>query len=94
MSALIAARLPTRTAHEAMTTGRRYGGTDAAAAGIVHETAGEGELLARALELAGAQAPKNPDTLRPSSSASIARRSPRCADHKASNCSASRWPDT
>jgi enoyl-CoA hydratase/carnithine racemase len=64
MSALIAARLPTRTAHEAMTTGRRYGGTDAAAAGIVHETAGEGELLARALELAGAQAPKNPDTLR------------------------------
>ncbi|MDX6701443.1 MAG: Delta3-Delta2-enoyl-CoA isomerase, partial [Baekduia sp.] len=32
MNALVAARLSKRTAHEAMTTGRRYGGTDAEAA--------------------------------------------------------------
>ncbi len=64
MSALIAARLSIRTAHEAMTTGRRYGGTDAAAAGIVLEAVAESDLLARALELAGAQAGKSPDTLR------------------------------
>ena len=35
MNELITARLPARTAHEAMTTGRRYGGAEAAAAGIV-----------------------------------------------------------
>jgi len=35
MNALIAARLSPRVAHEAMTTGRRYGGEDAAAADIV-----------------------------------------------------------
>jgi|KBSSwiStaDraftv2_1062776.scaffolds.fasta_scaffold05842_2 enoyl-CoA hydratase/carnithine racemase len=35
MSSLIAARLPARTAGEAMVTGRRYGGTAALAAGIV-----------------------------------------------------------
>jgi len=35
MSSLIAGRLPARTAAEAMVTGRRYGGTDALAAGIV-----------------------------------------------------------
>ncbi|NUT47748.1 MAG: enoyl-CoA hydratase/isomerase family protein, partial [Saccharothrix sp.] len=35
MSALIQARLAPRTAHEAMTTGRRYGGADAAAVGVV-----------------------------------------------------------
>src|SRR5271166_4159056 len=40
MSALIAARLPIRTAHEALTTGRRYGGTDAVLAGIVEEAPG------------------------------------------------------
>ena len=45
MSALIAARLPIRTAHEAMTTGRRYGGTDAALADIVEEGTGEADVL-------------------------------------------------
>ena len=35
MAALIRAKLPTIVAHEAMTTGRRYGGADAAALGIV-----------------------------------------------------------
>ncbi|HME04202.1 MAG TPA: enoyl-CoA hydratase-related protein, partial [Solirubrobacteraceae bacterium] len=37
MTALISARLPVATAHEAMTTGRRYGGEEAAAAGVVDE---------------------------------------------------------
>ncbi len=63
MSALIAARLPVGTAHEAMTTGRRYGGTDAALAGIVEEAASETDLLPRAIERAAALAGKNPQTL-------------------------------
>ena len=45
MNALIRSRLPISTAHEAMTTARRYGGEDARAAGIVAATAGEGEVL-------------------------------------------------
>lgn len=64
MSALIASRLPVAAAHEAMTTGRRYGGTEAAAAGIVDEAVGEEEVLARALERAGALSDKDPATLR------------------------------
>ena len=64
MSALIAARLPTRAAHEAMTTGRRYGGRDAARAGIVEEALSEAELLPRALERAAALAGKDPATFR------------------------------
>jgi Delta3-Delta2-enoyl-CoA isomerase len=64
MTALIAARLPTRTAHEAMTTGRRYGGEDAARAGIVEEAVAEDQVLPRALERAGALAGKDPATLK------------------------------
>jgi len=64
MSALIAARLPVRAAHEAMTTGRRYGGEQALAAGIVEETTAEGEVLARSLARAAAVAGKDPATLR------------------------------
>ncbi|WP_163511913.1 enoyl-CoA hydratase-related protein [Fodinicola acaciae] len=63
MSALIQARLTKQTAHRAMTTGRRYGGTDALAAGIVDEVAGEGEVLAKALELARPLAAKAGPTL-------------------------------
>ena len=61
MSALIQARLAPQVAHEAMTTGRRYGGVDAAAAGIVDEIAAEGAVLeaamARAAGLAGKASP-------------------------------------
>jgi enoyl-CoA hydratase/carnithine racemase len=57
MNALITARLSPPVAHEAMVTGRRYGGGDALAAGIVSEVAPEEEVLARAVsraaELAG-----------------------------------------
>ena len=41
MAALIPARLSKQTAHEAMTTGRRYGGQDAAAAGSSTTAVGE-----------------------------------------------------
>lgn len=63
MSALVANRLSTRTAFEAMTTGRRYGGSDALAAGIVEVVASEDEVVPKAIELAAAQASKNPATL-------------------------------
>lgn len=63
MTALLSARLPGATAHEAMTTGRRYGGEQALAAGIVDEVADEDELLARAIERAAALAGKDPTTL-------------------------------
>jgi enoyl-CoA hydratase/carnithine racemase len=64
MSALIAARLPSATAHEAMTTGRRYGGTEAALATIVEEATAAEEVLPRALERAAALAGKDPATLK------------------------------
>jgi Delta3-Delta2-enoyl-CoA isomerase len=63
MSALITARLSARTAHEAMTTGRRYGGLDALAAGIVDEAVDESRVLPRAIELAAGLAQKDPATL-------------------------------
>jgi enoyl-CoA hydratase/carnithine racemase len=58
MNALIRSRLPVATAHDAMTTGRRYGGVDAAAAGIVAATAGDGEVVDAAVALAEERAPK------------------------------------
>jgi enoyl-CoA hydratase/carnithine racemase len=61
MGALIQARLAPQTAHEAMTTGRRYGGAEAAAAGIVDEAVAEEQVLeaavARARLLAGKAGP-------------------------------------
>ncbi|MFJ5116752.1 enoyl-CoA hydratase/isomerase family protein [Kitasatospora sp. NPDC088548] len=58
MSDLIRARLAPQVAHEAMTTGRRYGGGEALAAGIVEEVADEAGLLAAAVERARALAGK------------------------------------
>jgi enoyl-CoA hydratase/carnithine racemase len=46
-----------------MTTGRRFGGTDAAAAGLVDEAVPEAEVLPRALARARALTGKNPQTL-------------------------------
>lgn len=63
MAALIQARLSKAAAHEAMTTGRRYGGADAAAAGIVDDAVGEDEVLPRAIERAAALAGKDGRTL-------------------------------
>ncbi len=64
MSALIAARLPQPALHEAMTTGRRYGGIDAAAVGIVDEAVPEAQVRARAIERAASQSAKGSDVLR------------------------------
>jgi Delta3-Delta2-enoyl-CoA isomerase len=63
MTELIRARLNPQVAHEAMTTGRRYGGTDALARGIVDQLAAADEGAARAIELATALADKDPATL-------------------------------
>jgi Delta3-Delta2-enoyl-CoA isomerase len=64
MSALISARLPAQSAHEAMTSGRRYGGAEAARAGIVEDAVAEAEVLPRALERAAALTSKDPATLK------------------------------
>ncbi|MFE5797684.1 enoyl-CoA hydratase-related protein [Streptomyces sp. NPDC056503] len=63
MSALIQARLTPPTAHRAMVTAHRYGGTDAEAAGIVDHAVAEDAVRATAVELAQAQAAKAGDTL-------------------------------
>ena len=58
MNALIRSRLPIATAHEAMTTARRYGGEDARSAGIVAATAEDGEVLDTAIARGEALAAK------------------------------------
>ncbi|MFR9788627.1 enoyl-CoA hydratase-related protein [Streptomyces sp. MB22_4] len=63
MSALVQSRLAPRTAHEAMVTARRYGGLDAAAAGVVDHAVAEEDVLATAVEIARSQAAKAGDTL-------------------------------
>ena len=63
MSALIQARLAPQTAHEAMVTGRRYGGADASAAGIVDCAVAEDAVRSTAVQLAAAQAGKAGDTV-------------------------------
>jgi Delta3-Delta2-enoyl-CoA isomerase len=63
MTALLKARLPVATAHEAMTTGRRYGGDQALAAGLVDEAVAEELVLDAAVERAAALAGKQRATL-------------------------------
>jgi Delta3-Delta2-enoyl-CoA isomerase len=63
MSALIQARLAPQTAHEAMTTARRYGGEDALAAAVVDRAVAEDEVRPAAVELAGSLAGKAGETL-------------------------------
>lgn len=63
MTALLRARLSPPVAHEAMTTGRRYGGAEAAAAGIVAEAVAEDRVREVAAERARAQAGADPATL-------------------------------
>ncbi|WUH96379.1 enoyl-CoA hydratase-related protein [Spirillospora sp. NBC_00431] len=59
MDALIRARLPKATAHEAMLTGRRYPAEEAVAAGIVRSAVAEDEVLPTAVELAASMAAKD-----------------------------------
>ncbi|MEU3934240.1 enoyl-CoA hydratase-related protein [Streptomyces sp. NPDC029044] len=63
MAALIQSRLSPQTAHAAMLTARRYGGADAAAAGIVDQAVGEDAVRSTAIEIAQAQVNKAGDTL-------------------------------
>lgn len=63
MSALIVARLPKLTAHEAMTTGRRYTADESKAAGIVHTTCAEAEVLPTSIGLANKYGGKPGHTL-------------------------------
>ena len=59
MARVVTARLPWPAAQDAILTGRRFTGEEAAAAGIVDELAGEETVVARALELAAPMAPKD-----------------------------------
>ena len=52
MTALIASRVPPQSFHEAIFSGRRYGGPDACERGFVEESCREEDLLASALERA------------------------------------------
>jgi Delta3-Delta2-enoyl-CoA isomerase len=58
MNALIPARLPAVTAHEAMVTGRRYTGGEALAAGIVSSLSDEAAVVSDAVALAAPLASK------------------------------------
>jgi Delta3-Delta2-enoyl-CoA isomerase len=64
MVAILQSRLPSQTAHEVITTGRRFGGEEARAVGIVDETHWEDLLLPRAKEIAAERAPKADPVLR------------------------------
>lgn len=59
MQALLSARLPAPTVHEALVTGRRYGGPDALAAGLVQELAEEAGVVPTAVAHAAALAGKS-----------------------------------
>jgi len=63
MSGLIRCKLSTAAAREAMLTGRRYGGADALAAGIVDAVAGEDDVVSTAVERAQRLAGKNRDVV-------------------------------
>lgn len=63
MTALIQCKLPTPTCHEAIITGRRYGGAEARAAQIVHYSAPEAEVLSSAVKIAEPLTQKDPATL-------------------------------
>ena len=62
MTELVKARLTPQVAHEALTSGRRYTGQEAYAAGIVDELAAADEVVPRAIERAKRLAGKDPTT--------------------------------
>lgn len=63
MAALIQAKLAPQTAVASMTTGRRFGGTDAQSIGIVDATAAEEAVTAAAVDLLRPLSGKNQQTL-------------------------------
>ena len=64
MVSLLQARIPARTVSELISTGRRYGGPEAMASGIVDEVAAEEAVLQRAVARAGALAGKADPVMR------------------------------
>jgi enoyl-CoA hydratase/carnithine racemase len=63
MAALIQCKLSPASARETMITGRRFGGVDAAAAGIVDEAVPEDEVLSSAIDRVRPLVGKTPQTL-------------------------------
>jgi enoyl-CoA hydratase/carnithine racemase len=63
MAALIQAKLTPQAAVASMTTGRRFGGEDAASAGIVDSVAAEGAVTAAAVDVLRPLDGKDPGTL-------------------------------
>jgi enoyl-CoA hydratase/carnithine racemase len=63
MTALIQAKLTPATALTAMTTGRRYGGTEALSAGLVDLAVPQADVLTQSIELVRPLAGKDPATL-------------------------------
>jgi Delta3-Delta2-enoyl-CoA isomerase len=63
MYALLGSKLAPATFHEALITGRRYGGPAAAAAGVASEAVAEDQVLGRAIELAQSLAGKDNATM-------------------------------
>jgi enoyl-CoA hydratase/carnithine racemase len=63
MYGLLGSKLSAATFHEALTTGKRFGGPAAVAAGIANETAAEASVLARAIEIAQGLAGKDRATM-------------------------------
>jgi enoyl-CoA hydratase/carnithine racemase len=63
MTALVQSKLRRQVVHEALVTGRRYGGADALARGLVDEALPDAELLPRAVAVAGELAQKDPATV-------------------------------
>lgn len=63
MAALIQGKLTPSAAIASMTTGRRFGGSDALSFGLVDEIAAEGEVVKVASERVAALAGKDPGTL-------------------------------
>ena len=78
MAALIQAKLSPASAVVAMTTGRRYGGSDALAAGLVDATASAEALTTKAIDIVAPIGPKNPAHLAPSNRRCSLQWSPLC----------------
>ena len=64
MASLVQSRNLKRSAHEAMTTGRRYGAPEAVEAGLIDEAVPLDEAVARAVERVAPLAKNDPGTLR------------------------------
>jgi Delta3-Delta2-enoyl-CoA isomerase len=60
---VLTAKLPARAVQQAVMTGRRYSGPDAAAAGIVHESAASDQVLPAAITIAAGLAAKDRRTV-------------------------------